>query len=134
MDTLKQLRNAARKEENKEGDNKQPANLVFKKNYDGKPIDFFTIRLCIEVKLVKDIKRQYEWYAAYRILDDLKLLEDLKLSSFASQMNNWFPNAKVKCNAEALGDYDSDYGFGFNAESESEYDFLFGITFFLPTI
>ena len=105
MDTLKQLRNAARKKENKEGDNKQPTNLVFKKNYDGKPIDFFTIRLCIEVKLVKDIKRQYEWYAAYRILDDLKLLEDLKLSSFASQMNTWFPEAKVKCNSDSFGDY-----------------------------
>ncbi len=105
MDTLKQLRNAARREENKEGDNEQPENLIFKRYHNGKPIDFYTIRLCIEVKLVKDIKRQYEWYAAYRILDDLKLLEDLKLSSFASQMNKWFPNAKVKCNAESLGDY-----------------------------
>lgn len=37
-----------------------------------------------------------------------------------------------------VGDYDSDYGFGFGydseSESDSEYDFLFGITFFLPTI
>jgi len=122
MDTLKQLRNAARKKENKEGDNKQPANLVFKKNYDGKPIDFFTIRLCIEVKLVKDIKRQNEWYAAYRILDDLKLLEDLKLSSFASQMNNWFPNAKVKCNADAFGDYATGHtGMNFSRWDEQKF-------------
>ena len=37
-----------------------------------------------------------------------------------------------------VGDYDSDYGsdFGYDSESESdsEYEFLFGITFFLPTI
>lgn len=104
-DTLKQLKKAARQQGNREGDNEQPANLIFKKNHDGKPIDFFTVRLCIEVKLVKDIKRQYEWYAAYRILDDLKLLEDLKLSSFALQMNTWFSDAKVKCKAETLGDY-----------------------------
>ena len=104
-DILKHLRRAARQQGNCEGDNEQPVNLVFKKNYDGKPIDFYTIRLCIKVKLVNDIKRQYEWYAAFRILDDLKLLDDLKQSSFVSQMNTWFPDAKVKCSAEALGDY-----------------------------
>ena len=104
-DTLKQLKKAEKQQGRNEGNNEQPTNFIFKKNHDGKPIDFFTIRLYIEVKMVKDIKRQYEWYAAYRILDDLKLIEDLKLSSFASQMNTWFPDAKVKCNAEALGDY-----------------------------
>jgi len=105
MDTLKQLRNAAKNRGNKKGDNEQPVNLVLKKEHNGRPIDFFTIRLYIEVKLVNDIKQQYEWYAAYRILDDLKLLEDLKLSSFASQMNTWFPDAKVKCNSDSFGDY-----------------------------
>lgn len=104
-DTLKQLKRAARKQSNQEGDNEQPVNLVFKKNHDGKSIDFFTIRKVIEVKLLKDIKSKYEWYAAYRTLDDFKLLEDLKLTSFASQMNTWFPDAKVPCDAEALGDY-----------------------------
>ena len=104
-DTLKQLRKAARNKGNSEGDNEQPVNLVFKKNHDGKPIDFFTLRLYIEVKVVKDIKRQYEWFAAYRIVYDLNLLEDLKLSSFAKQMNAWYPDAKVACDAEALGDY-----------------------------
>lgn len=104
-DTLKQLRKAARNHGNTEGDNEQPVNIVFKKSHDGKPIDFFTIRLYIEVKVVKDIKRQYEWFAAYRIVYDLNLLEDLKLSSFAKQMNAWYPDAKVACDAEALGDY-----------------------------
>ncbi len=104
-DTLKQLKKAVKQQGNHEGDNEQPENLIFKKNHDGKSLDFFTIRKAIEVKLVKDIKRQYEWYAAYRILDDLKLLENFKLSSFASQMNNWFPDAKVKCNSDSFGDY-----------------------------
>lgn len=104
-DTLKQLRKAARNQGNKEGDNEQPVNLVFKKNHEGKPIDFFTLRLYIEVKVVKDIKRQYEWFAAYRILFDLNLLDDYKLSSFAKQMNTWFPNVTVQCTEDALGDY-----------------------------
>ena len=104
-DTLKKLKRAAKNQGSVEGENEQPTNLVFKKNYDGKPIDFFTIRLYIEVKLVKDIKHKYEWYAAYRIVDDLKLLEDLTFSSFAKQMNAWYPDAKVACDADALGDY-----------------------------
>ena len=105
MDKLKQLKKAAKNQGNKEGDNEQPVNLVFKNNYDGKLIDFFTIRLYIEVKLVKEIKSHYEWYAAYRILYDLGLLDNYKLSSFASQMNKWFPNVTVRCNEDALGDY-----------------------------
>ncbi len=87
------------------GDEEQPVNLVFKKYHDGRALDFFTIRKYLEVKLVKNIKRKYEWYSAYRIFDDLKLLEELTLTSFAEQMNTWFPDAKVECADDALGDY-----------------------------
>ena len=86
-------------------DNAQPVNLVFKKFHEGKAIDFCAIRKCIDEKLVNDIKCQYEWYAAYRIADDLKLLEELKLTPFAEQMNKWFPDAKLPCDADAFGDY-----------------------------
>lgn len=105
MDVIQKYKQGEKKGGEEGGENKQPVNLVFKKFHDGKAIDFFTIRIYIEVKIVKDIKRQYEWYAAYRILDDLKLLEDLKLTSFAKQMNAWYPDAKVACDADALGDY-----------------------------
>ena len=104
-DTLKQLRKTARNQGNSEGYNEQPVNLIFKKYHNGKPIDFFTLRLDIETKLVRDIKHKYEWYAAYRIVDDLNLLEDLKLTSFATQMKTWFPDAKVQCVDDTLGDY-----------------------------
>lgn len=104
-DTLKQQQRAAKNQGNQEGDNEQPQNLVFKKLYNGKPIDFFTIRKAIEVKLVRDIKHKYEWYAAYRILFDLNLLEDLILTSFAKQMNTWFPNVIIPCDADSFGDY-----------------------------
>lgn len=105
MDLLQKYKRGERFDDEGQGDNEQPVNLVFKKFHEGRPIDFLTIRKVIEVKLVKDIKSRYEWYAAYRIVDDLKLLEDLKLTSFAEQMNKWFPEAKIACVDDALGDY-----------------------------
>jgi hypothetical protein len=104
-------------------DKAQPVNLVFKKFHEGKAIDFCAIRKCIEERLVCGIKRQYEWYAAYRIADDLKLLEDMKLSSFAEQMNKWFPNAEVPCDAEAFGDYATGHT-GMNFSRWNEETFL----------
>ena len=105
MDVIQKCKRGENKGGEGQRENEQPVNLVFKKNYNGKPLDFFTIRKYLEVKLVKDIKRKYEWYSSYRIFDDLKLLEELTLTSYAEQMNTWFPDAKVPCDADALGDY-----------------------------
>lgn len=105
MDVLQKYKRGEKNDGDERVVNEQPENLVFKKNYNGRPIDFFTIRKYLEVKQVKDIKHKYEWYSGYRIFDDLKLLEELKLTSYAEQMNTWFPDAKVPCDADALGDY-----------------------------
>lgn len=105
MDVIQKCKRGEKQRGEEQGDNVQPVNLVFKKNYNGKPLDFFTIRKYLEVKLVKDIKHKYEWYSGYRIFDDLKLLDDFALTSYAEQMNTWFPDAKVPCDADALGDY-----------------------------
>ena len=105
MDVIQKCKRGDKNGGEGQTDNEQPVNLVFKKNYNGKPLDFFTIRKYLEVKLVKDIKRKYEWYSGYRIFDDLRLLEELALTSYAEQMNTWFPDAKVPCDADALGDY-----------------------------
>lgn len=105
MDVLQKYKRRERFDDEEQDNNEQPVNLVFKKFHEGRPIDFLTIRKVIEVKLVKNIKSRYEWYAAYKIVDDLKLLEDLKRTSFAEQMKKWYPNAKVSCDADALGDY-----------------------------
>ncbi len=123
MDVIQKCKRGEKKDGEEQGKNEQPINLVFKKFHDGKAIDFFTIRKYIEVKLVNDIKHQYEWYSAYRILDDLKLLEELKLTSFAEQMNKWYPNAKVPCDAEAFGDYATGHT-GMNFSRWNEETFL----------
>lgn len=83
----------------------QPVNLIFKKFHDGKRIDFKKIRKIIEEKLVDVMTNKYEWYAAYRTLYDLKIMEVVQLSKFAEQMNVWFPDATIPCNKDSLGDY-----------------------------
>lgn len=83
----------------------QPVNLIFKKFHDGKRIDFKKIRKIIEEKLVDVMTNKYEWYAAYRMLYDLKIMEVVQLSKFAEQMNIWFPDATIPCNKDSLGDY-----------------------------
>ena len=83
----------------------QPVNLIFKKFHDGKRIDFRKIRKILEEKLVNEMTNQYEWYAAYRTLYDLKIMEVVQLSKFAEQMNIWFPDATIPCNKDSLGDY-----------------------------
>ena len=83
----------------------QPVNLIFKKFHDGKRIDFKKIRKIIEEKLVDVMTNKYEWYAAYRTLYDLKIMEVVQLSKFAEQMNIWFPDATIPCNKDSLGDY-----------------------------
>ena len=122
MDVIQKCKRGDKKDSEDQSDNEQPVNIVFKKFHEGRAIDFFTIRKYIEVKLVNDIKFQYEWYAAYRILDDLKLIEELKLTSFAEQMNKWYPNAKVACDADAFGDYATGHtGMNFSRWDEEKF-------------
>lgn len=83
----------------------QPVNLIFKKFHDGKRIDFKTIRKILEEKLVNEMTNKYEWYAAYRMLYDLKIMEVVQLSKFAEQMNTWYPDAVIPCVEDRLGDY-----------------------------
>lgn len=83
----------------------QPVNLIFKKFHDGKRIDFRKIRKILEEKLVNEMTNKYEWYAAYRTLYDLKIMEVVQLSKFTEQMNIWFPDATIPCNKDSLGDY-----------------------------
>ena len=83
----------------------QPRNLVFKQFYKRQRIDFAAVRQRIERVVVMQLKHQYEWYAAYRILMDLGLLDELKLTKFAQQMCEWFPDVAIRCTADALSVY-----------------------------
>ena len=83
----------------------QPNNYIFKQFHMRQRIDLSAIRRHIERVIIQQIKHHYEWYAAYRILMDLKLLEETRLSKFAAQMQDWFPDASIPCTRDALGDY-----------------------------
>ena len=88
-----------------EEEEKQPVNLIFKKFHGGKRIDFRRIKAIIEEKLVSEMGNKYEWYAAYRILYDLNVIEVIQLSKFAEQMNVWYSDAAIPCKEDSLGDY-----------------------------
>ena len=84
---------------------KGPRNLVFRQYHNRREIDFAAIRSKIERVIVKQMRHRYEWYAAYRVLMDLSLLEELQLKKFAQQMQEWFPDVPIACTADSLGEY-----------------------------
>ena len=84
-------------------------NEILKKNHHGKPLDVQALHKMIADVFISDIKYGYEWLSLWRVLNDLKLLEDTKLTAFAEQMNKWYPDAKKPCCADNMGDYYSPY-------------------------
>ena len=84
-------------------------NKVLKKNHKGRPIDYRALWRIIEQTFIAELRYGYEWLAPWRILYDLGLLEDTRLSTFAEQMNDWFPHASKPCKADSMGDYFAPY-------------------------
>ena len=83
----------------------QPPLLVLKTFHNRRRIDYRVVRHRIEQILVLQMKYRYEWYAAYRVLTDLRLLDELQLAKFALQMREWYPDAPIACTSDSLGDY-----------------------------
>lgn len=98
-------------DESNSGDDTKCAleNKILKKNHCGKRIDLLALHKLIEIVFVAEIKYGYEWLSLWRMLYDLSLLEDTTLTSFAEQMNKWYPNAKKPCSADNMGDYYNPY-------------------------
>ena len=83
----------------------QPQNIVFRLYHKRRAVDFNAVRQQVERVVVKQMRHAYEWYAAYRVLMDIGLIDDPMLTRFAQQMNVWFPEAPIRCNADRMGDY-----------------------------
>lgn len=83
----------------------QPPLLVLKKYHNRRHIDYMAIRSHVERIVVMQIKHRYEWYAVYRVMADLNLLDELQLSKFALQMQAWFPDVTLGCTSDSLGEY-----------------------------
>ena len=86
-------------------------NLVFKRNHDGKPIDFVMLRKQLYDCFVASVRFKYDWYAPYRFFYDFRVLNDTSLKSFAKQMNAWYEGLpdSHKCCEEALSDWNCGY-------------------------
>lgn len=80
-------------------------NLVFRQFHQRRRVDYAAVRKQVERVVVMQMKRHYEWYAVYRVMMDLKLLDELKLTRFARQMELWFPDVAISCDSESLGVY-----------------------------
>ncbi len=81
---------------------------VMKKFHNGHPINFELLHHLIYEYFVKEAKCKYDWLAVWRFLSDKDLLEDLRLTHFAQQMQHWYPGA-VTCTADSMGDYFEPY-------------------------
>mgnify|MGYP006916080888 CR=1 FL=1 len=86
-----------------------PVNLIFKKFHHGRPINFRVMRDMLATNFVIHIHFAYEWFALWKVLLELQLLENTKLSDFSRQMFYWFPDAPKMCKADSMGDYRSGY-------------------------
>ena len=85
------------------------SNHIMKKYYDGIPINFKLLHDIIEKCFVINLEYKYDWLALWRILYDLTLLEDIHLTSFSKQMNEWYPGAAEPCTDDAMNNYSSPY-------------------------
>lgn len=83
----------------------QPRLLVLKKYHNRRQIDYEAIRRHVERIVVMQMKHRYEWYAVYRVMADLNLLDEPQLSKFALQMQAWFPDVVLGCTSDSLGEY-----------------------------
>lgn len=86
-------------------------NLVFKKFVDGKPLNMEALFGWIAQSFVPRLNANYEWFALYRVLRDVNLFESgkSKVSMFAEQMNQWFPDAPYPCVASEVRRYNRGY-------------------------
>ena len=86
-----------------------PVNQIFKRYHDRRPIDFAKLHYLIGSRFVYNIRFAYEWFALWKVLYELRLLENTTLTAFARQMFVWYPDAPKMCRADSIGDYRSGY-------------------------
>ena len=86
-----------------------PVNLIFKRYYERRPINFIKLHHLIGSRFVCKIRFAYEWFALWKVLYELKLLENITLTAFARQMFVWYPDAPKMCRADSIGDYSGGY-------------------------
>lgn len=93
------------------------ANVIFKETLtakDGQPVRTLQLdRLhgWIERHFVSHLTARYEWFALWRMLYDLKLIEGSRAmtSKFVKQMNDWYPGLEHPCEAGAVNRFRSGY-------------------------
>ena len=86
-----------------------PVNQIFKRYHECRPLDFARLHQLIGSRFVCRVRFAYEWFALWKVLYELKLLENTTLTAFARQMFVWYPDAPKMCRADSIGDYRGGY-------------------------
>ena len=74
-------------------------------------IDYEKVWNWINDNFVYNLKNQHEWTALWLFAREHKLLKEPEImnTKFADAISTWFPKAKKKCTADALGTYRNGY-------------------------
>lgn len=110
FDYLNVLKVNAKKEAEQETKEVKPdimnSQRIFKKNYDGKRIDFNHLKTSIENGCLPLIKRKNQWFCLWRVLTDLGLFDgDTPQTKFSVQMTEWFPEHHPACTKDCMHVY-----------------------------
>lgn len=79
---------------------------IFKKNYNGKRIDFSHLRTIIENGCLPLISKKNQWFCLWRVLTDLGLFDgECQQTKFSMQMMEWFPEHHPACTKDCMHVY-----------------------------
>ncbi len=103
----------------------QENNYIFRRFLDGRPMNFGNLHEWLDKNFVYQLNANYEWFALWRIVTDLRLIESgmTTVSKFVFQMNKWFPDAPHPCKASEINRYKRGYLGNNPFEKWSEHDF-----------
>ena len=89
----------------------QLTNDIFRTVIKEGELDMQELWLWIDSHFIKRLTYQYDWMALWRILIDKKLIRNSRWQTrqFVDQMEAWFPDAPVKCDAASINLYRSGY-------------------------
>lgn len=77
-------------------------NTVLRVRQTGWRLDLGKMWKWINANFIDRLSKGYDWFALWRVLFDNNLIEQgqHQVTKFATQMNEWFPKAKIECTAK----------------------------------
>lgn len=97
-------------------------NMIFINDVKTNGFDYKRLYVVIRDKFLPLLEQKYDWYALWRWCLQRGWLADEKHTSFANQMNDWFPGKVVNGVAASMNDFDQGGNSYLHKTSPREYD------------